>query len=626
MCGIFGAMGTLPDDRIALVSESLRHRGPDAEGRFSDGDITLLHRRLKIIDLTEAAAQPMRNEDGSIVVIFNGEIYNHHVLRSQLERHRHRFQSRSDTESIVHGYEQWGDGVVERLDGMFALAVWDRNKRRLLLARDRTGKKPLFYSETGGTFRFGSSVASIHASGLPRAVAIDSLPMYLSYGFVPPPHTLHAGVQQVPPASRLVLERGQSPRIDTYWQPAFGVEPVSDSFEVASQRVAALVRAAVERRLESDVPLGAFLSGGIDSTIVVGVMAQSTRSRIKTFSIGFTGDARYDETHYARLAARAFNTEHVEFTIDPSSFSIIDTLVRHHDGPFGDSSAIPTSIVAQLTRRHVTVALTGDGGDELFCGYVRFLAAEWAERVPALARRLGAALSSRLPKPASERSRLARIQRFLRAGALPVADRIARWNSFFEPRSILRSDVVQSLGDAVDAPIRWQREVFALGRGDELLSRILEHNFRTYLPWDLLVKADRTSMAHSLETRSPFLDTELIEYAARLPASYVRRGRETKRILKHAFRNLLPREIAVRGKMGFGVPLGTWFRTGLQPYLRDHLERDAAIFDYIDRGAVATLLADHFAGRSDNGQRLWALLTLELWLRSMARQGLACAA
>jgi asparagine synthase (glutamine-hydrolysing) len=238
-----------------------------------------------------------------------------------------------------------------------------------------------------------------------------------------------------------------------------------------------------------------------------------------------------------------------------------------------------------------------------------------------------AARSTRLlPTNASERSLASRARRLFEASALPLADRIARWNSFFEPRSILRSDVVRSLGDAVDAPIRWQREVFALARGEELLSRILEHNFRTYLPWDLLVKADRTSMAHSLETRSPFLDTELIEYAARLPASYLRRGRETKRILKHAFRRLLPKEIAVRGKMGFGVPLGAWFRTDLQSYLRDHLEGDAAIFDYLDRGAVATLLSDHFAVRSDNGQRLWALLTLELWLRSMTRQDLACAA
>lgn len=626
MCGIFGAVGHLPDDVLARIDEVLHHRGPDGRGQFVDSDVVLLHRRLKIIDLSEAAAQPMSNEDGSVQVVFNGEIYNHRTLRAELERYGHRFRSRSDTEAIVHGYEQWGDDVVKKLDGMFAFGIWDRHRRRLLLARDRAGKKPLFYGSSGGIFRFGSTVASLHASGLEQRVAPDALPMYLAYGFVPPPRTLHAGVMQLPAASRLCLEAGRPARIDTYWQPRFGAEVTRENFLDASEHVRELVRAAVERRLESDVPLGAFLSGGIDSTIVVGLMTQITGSRVKTFSIGFSGDARYDETHYARIAARAFNTEHVEFTLDPSSFELVESLIRHHDGPFGDSSAIPTSVVAKLTRQRVTVALTGDGGDELFCGYHRFLAAEWAERVPRPVRLLAARSALLLPTAADQRSLASRARRLLLAGGLPLADRSARWVTFFDPRAILREDVAVELGHAVDAPLAWQREMFALGQGRSILSRVLEHNFRTYLPWDLLVKADRTSMAHSLETRSPFLDTALIEYAANLPPQFLRRGRETKRILKHAFRNLLPPEIRGRGKMGFSIPLDTWFRGNLRSYLRDHLLSSAALYSYLDRRYIENLLRDHLDGRCDHGQRLWLLLTLEIWLRSLAGRDFACAA
>jgi asparagine synthase (glutamine-hydrolysing) len=616
MCGIFAALGALPDGALDGVSRALAHRGPDAEGRSGDGDCTLLHRRLKIIDLSELAAQPMASDDGAVTVCFNGEIYNHRALRAELERGGARFCSRSDTEAIVRGYEAWGDGVVERLDGMFAFALWDRRRRRLLVARDRAGKKPLFYTRHGGGFACASTVAALHAAGLPRGLDTASLPMYLAYGFVPAPATLHAEVGQLAPATRMIVEPGRAPRIETYWRPDFGVTTTGDSFAAASARVRELVTAAVERRLESDVPLGAFLSGGIDSTIVVGVMARAL-GRVRTFSIGFAGDPRYDETHYARVAARAFGTEHTEFTLQPSSFELVETLVRHHDGPFGDSSAIPTYVVSQLTRQHVTVALTGDGGDELFCGYVRFLAAEAAERIPAPLRALASTLATRLPSSPSERSLVARARRFLAAAALPAPDRIAAWNTFFQPRTVLRSDVAASLDAAVDAPLAWQRAMWREARGRHVLSRVLDHNFRTYLPYDLMVKADRCSMAHALEARSPFLDTALVEYAATLPAAYVRRGRDTKRILKHAFADVLPAEIRTRGKMGFGVPLGTWFRGELRDYLRDHLVGEARIMQWLDRSAVAALVDEHGRGVRDHGQRLWLLLTLEIWLRSL---------
>jgi asparagine synthase (glutamine-hydrolysing) len=623
MCGLFGAIGALPADALEAVSRALEHRGPDLEGRFVDGEVALLHRRLKIIDLSPAASQPMTNEDGAVQVVFNGEIYNHHALRAELERAGHTFRSRSDTEAIVHGYEQWGDGVVERLDGMFAFAVWDRAQRRLLVARDRAGKKPLFYAERDGRFLFGSTVGSLRAAGLPTSLAVENLPFYLAYGYVPPPETLHAGISQLPPATLLVREHGRT-TTRRYWRPRFGVAPTRHTFAEASAEVRRLVTAAVERRLESDVPLGAFLSGGIDSTIVVGLMARAA-GRVRTFSIGMAGDPRYDESEYARLAARTFGTEHTEFRLEPSSFELVETLVRLHDGPFGDSSAIPTYVVSRLTRQHVTVALTGDGGDELFCGYLRFLAAEAAERIPQRVRQIAAGTAGLLPAAASERSLVGRARRFLGAAALPLGDRLARWISlFFDPRAILRADLAATLD--CDAPLRWHRALVDEAGGESTLSRVLEHNFLSYLPYDLLVKADRTSMAHGLETRSPFLDTALVEYASSLPTAYLRRGRETKRVLKQAFADLLPDAIRTRGKMGFGIPLGTWFRGSLRNYLYDHLGPGARVDAYLDRGALSRLIGEHANGAADHGHRLWTLLTLEIWLRAVAAEGAACAA
>jgi asparagine synthase (glutamine-hydrolysing) len=429
-------------------------------------------------------------------------------------------------------------------------------------------------------------------------------------------------VQQLGPGMRLVWQAGKH-HAEHYWEPRFGASAPVDEYGRAQQRVRELVTAAVSRRLESDVPLGAFLSGGIDSTIVVGLMARLLGKGVRTFSIGFSGDARYDETGYARLASGAFNTDHTEFTLQPSSFDLVETLVRHHDGPFGDSSAIPTYVVSQLTRQHVTVALTGDGGDELFCGYVRFLAAEGAEKLPLTLRRAAASVAQKLPSAAIERTLLGRARRFLVASALPLDDRMASWNAyFFDPSQVMRRD----LGVDCEAPLGWQRSIFAEGHGATTLARVLEHNFRTYLPYDLLVKADRTSMANALELRSPFLDTALVEYAGSLPPHYLRRGLQTKRILKDAFRDLLPEAILKRGKMGFGVPLGTWFRGSLRDYLHDHLGPGARVDDYLSREVVSRLLDEHARGAADHGHRLWALLTLEVWLRSLASQQLARAA
>ncbi len=630
MCGIFGQVGgSLDTDGLDRVGQSLRHRGPDAEGRYIDeaARVFFLHRRLRIIDLSERGAQPMTNQDGSVEVIFNGEIYNHHALRAELEALGHVFRSRSDTEVLVHGWVAWGPSLVARLDGMFAFAIWDRRTSTLCLARDRIGKKPLYLSDHAGVLRFGSNIASMHAAGLPEEVDLTGLPFYLAYGWIPPPHTFHAHVMQLAPGQMLVRRSDGSGAVvgsvlTTYFEPHFGdTDGRPDSWPEATRRVRQLVTDAVERRLESDVPLGAFLSGGIDSTIIVGVMSRLMTSKVRTFSIGFSQDPRFDETDYARLAAKSFGCEHTEFTLEPSSFDLVETLIRHHDGPFGDSSAIPTFVVSALTRQQVTVALTGDGGDELFCGYERFLAAEAAERIPLWMRTTLATASAALPASSSDRSLLGKARRFLGASELPIADRMARWNSFFpRPRQLLRGDVAVALGDAVDQPLAWQRAMFAHGHGHTALSRILEHNFRTYLPNDLLVKADRTSMAHGLELRAPFLDSTLLAYVSQLPPAYLRRGTTTKWILKRAFADLLPTKIRTRGKMGFGVPLAVWFRTNLRGYLQDVLGPTARLYQYLDRTRVRAIIDEHMSERADHGQRLWALLTLELWLRGRSSQ------
>jgi asparagine synthase (glutamine-hydrolysing) len=626
MCGIFGAV-FLADGEVAHVEPALAalfHRGPDGDGVFRDSGVVLGFRRLAILDLTAAGGQPMVSADGSVAVVFNGEIYNHHGLRDELAALGHRFRSRSDTEVIVEGYRAWGEGVIERLDGMFAIGIWDVRRRRLLLGRDRAGKKPLYYAHganahSGHSIRFASEAKAILASGHDSEIDLAALPYLLSFGYTPPPGTMYRGISQLPPATVMSCEGGQAPRLRRYWRAPFTAAPLQVSVPEATAEIRRLFEAAVRRRLEADVPLGAFLSGGLDSTIVVGTMARLLGPGVRTFSIGFAGDPRYDETAFARIAARAFATEHVELTLEPSSFSLAERLVALHDGPFGDSSAIPSMVISMLAREHVTVALTGDGGDELFSGYLRFLAADAAEKVPRWLLRAGELLVERLPYANGERSAVARVRRFLAAARMPLADRLARWSSLFafELDQLLRPEIRAQA--AADAPLGWMRAIVAESRGATTLARILDHNFSTYLPCDLLVKADRTSMAHGLELRSPFLDTALVEYVSRLPDSFKRRGVTTKWILRRAFRDLLPPLIAGRGKMGFGIPLGTWFRGDLREYLCDHLSATALLYGLVDRPFVERLLDEHLKMRADHGHRLWLLLTLELWLRSLSR-------
>jgi asparagine synthase (glutamine-hydrolysing) len=625
MCGIFGAVGfPVSDEAARNVLLTLRHRGPEAQGVERIGQAVLAHTRLRILDLSPSGAQPMANEDGSVWVTFNGEIYNFASLRQELEAFGHVFRSRSDTEVIVHGYEQWGAEVVTHLDGMFAFGIWDRKAERLLLGRDRAGKKPLFFVEHGGGFLFASEIKALFAAGVPLEIDLDGLTGFLAYGYAPPPGTMYRGIRQLPPAHLLVYTpTATAPlRIDRYWSLDF-TPSRGDPEPEATERVRYLMTEAVRKRMVADVPIGAFLSGGIDSTIVVGIMAQLLGNRVRTFSIGFSGDPRYDETRFARIAAKAFGTEHTEFTVKPSDFEILDQLIWHHDGPFGDSSAIPTYVVSRLTRQQVTVALTGDGGDELFAGYLRFWAAIVAQRIPAGLRAAGKSLARLIPDGLPSRGFAARTRRFLNAADLPLCDRLTQWNSYFAFTldELLHPDVKAVVN--TEAVLDFHRRLFASPRPKATtLSQALNHNFLTYLPQDLLVKMDRTSMAHALETRSPFLDTALMEYVAPLPDNYKLRHRTTKFILRRAFANLIPPEIQSRGKMGFGVPLASWFRGNLRSFVADHITApQARIGAFVQMAQVRKLVDAHTQGIADHEHQIWALLTMEIWLRQLSRLG-----
>ena len=626
MCGICGERRfdrRLPEEAaLVAMRDSLVHRGPDSLGSYlSPAGAALGFRRLRIIDLTPNANQPMANEDGDVRVVFNGEIYNFRELREQLVQRGHRFRSRSDTETIVHLYEEKGADCIADLDGMFAIAIWDDRTARLTLARDRAGKKPLFYYHADDVFALASEVKAFFGHpDLDIEIDPDAVPYYLIHGYVPGPATFYKRVFQVEPGTYMTVDADG--RIDRrrYWRIQFprasDVRPIG--YAAAVKGVRERMTRAVEKRLVSDVPLGAFLSGGIDSTVVVGLMSRLMRDPVKTFSIGFEGDPAYDETAYARIVADRFKTEHTEFRVSPAAVDLVDTLIWHHDGPFGDSSAVPTYIVSKLARAHVTVVLTGDGGDELFAGYRRFQAGLYSERVPRIVGRAAAAVLSRVPPPRHERDRRADLQRFVRAVNAPLDQRMTIWNSVFlaDLPELLRPDFVSSLAP-IDT-LRYIAREQPRMEGLSTLSRQLHANFISYLPDDLLVKVDRCTMANSLEARSPFLDRDLIEYVAALPDRYkLARGR-AKLVLREAFADLLPPAIDRRKKMGFGVPLGAWFRGHLRQFLKDVLlAPDARYRSMLSGPFVARMVERHLAGDANLGPQLWSLVCFERWLQML---------
>lgn len=665
MCGICGLAWNSSNSAVSLpealrMTNVLQHRGPDDAWLFdsrygmvrtfdeaaalnqrpvneSNGPGAFLgHRRLSIIDLS-GGRQPLSNEDGSIWVAFNGEIYNYKELRDQLIAKGHQFTTSSDTEVIVHLYEERGHECVHELRGMFAIAIWDSRRERLFLARDRLGKKPLVYRHDGQRLAFASELKSLlQISGAPREVDPEAVNLYLAYQYVPHPHSILKGYAKLPPAHWAIYENGNL-RVERYWHPPYepgssaellsSPEDESTSEFAGSERWSAqqwqrklreTLTEAVRLRMRSDVPLGAFLSGGIDSTIISGLMQEQSTTPVHTFSIGFPVK-RFDEREYARAASQHLGTQHHEMVVEPAALSILPKLIWHYDEPFSDSSAIPTMYLSELTRREVTVSLSGDGGDELFCGYERYKAVKLAtmfDRLPWPIRKLMTSpLWQKLPARADRPSLRRKAKRFAAAYGQPPERRYMRWVCIFDDKlrnELLHPDFAAQLGQ--HDPTSFLEECYRECPSRDFITRTTCTDVLSYLPCDIMNKVDIASMAYALECRCPFLDQRVVELAARMPIELKLHGQQGKQILIDTFRDLLPESIQHRGKMGFGVPLDHWFRNELKPLLADVLLDPRSL----QRGwfrpeAVQQLCNDHFSGKLDQSYRLWNLLVFELW-------------
>jgi asparagine synthase (glutamine-hydrolysing) len=601
-------------DRMCRV---ITHRGPDDQGMFAEGLAALGMRRLSIIDLA-GGHQPMSGCNERVKIVFNGEIYNYQDLQRELEGRGHRFKTHSDTETILHAYEEYGANCVDYLRGMFAFAIWDERTRELFIARDRAGKKPLYYTVSPrGTLIFGSELKSLREHAEFRGeISAEALDAYLTFGYVPDPLTIFRDVHKLPPGHHLTFARGRV-RISQYWDFPYPETQAqtAQSEEDYLEELRALIDEAVRLRLVADVPLGAFLSGGVDSSAVVGMMSRATSQPVKTFSIGFHEDS-YNELKYARLAAKHFGTDHHELIVTPDVCHIVDELTWHFDEPFSDESAIPTYLVSKLAREHVKVVLSGDGGDEVFAGYTRYATDQRRSgfaHVPRILRRgVMQPLSRRLPHGAWGRN-------YLHYIANDPLDRYIEDISIFtklNKPSLYTADFQRQLGKS-EASMIFQ-EYASRSRSTDPLDVLLYLDSKTYLPGDILTKVDRMSMAVSLEARVPLLDHKLIEFVAgRIPSSMKMKGLETKHIFKRAMEGMVPSEILHRPKQGFGVPIAEWINNQLRERIRDTLtDSRTRNRGFIEPRYVDLLLGEHERGRRDHGRALWSLLMLELWQRT----------
>ena len=620
MCGIAGFADRLPeqagrkDADFALVHrmcEVIRHRGPDDEGIHVESGVGLGMRRLSIIDLS-TGHQPIHNEDESVWLVFNGEIYNYRDLRRDLEQHGHRFYTSSDTETIVHAYEQWGEDCFARLRGMFGIAIWDRKTQTLLIGRDRSGIKPLHYAEHGGRLFFGSELKSLIAAGaVDGAIDVASLDHYLSFLYTPRDRSIFKGVHKLPPGHLLRWHRGKT-EVRSYWE-IDTRETFQGTADDAARELKQVLADAVKSHMMSDVPLGAFLSGGVDSSAVVGLMAEASDRPVKTFSIGFD-DPQFDELEHARTVAEHFGTDHHEFVVRPDALGILDDLIGHFDEPFADSSAIPTWYVSEIARKHVTVVLSGDGGDELFGGYDRYLPhprVEQFDRLPIPGRRmLASAVWPLLPHGVQGKN-------FLRHVARDDDGRFLDSVAFFreDEKAALYTPEFRASLNGANAEATLGRH-FSRFQALPTHSRMMRFDFETYLPEDVLTKVDRMSMAHSIESRVPLLDNNVIDFAATLPAHYKIHNGRRKHVLKEAVKGLLPDGILNRKKQGFGIPLGVWFRGGLTDVFADVLgSARTRQRGYFRPAFIERIVQEHLSGRRDHTLRLWQLLVFELWHR-----------
>lgn len=636
VCGIAGAAWWKPEKKISQavlqrMTDSIRHRGPDAEGHLiidQSGDhrpgVALGHRRLSIIDVA-GSVQPLGNEDGSVQIVFNGEIYNYRELREQLLAAGHQFRTNGDTEVIVHLYEEHGPDCVDYLRGMFAFAIWDSRKQQLVVARDRLGQKPFYYRMEEGRFAFASELkALLQIPGIPRVVDNASVLRYMMLQYVPAPHSILQGFNRLPPATVGILKEEQfSTR--RFWFPPFD-QPDYSRTSIADWKdeLRQEMTEAVRLRLRSDVPLGAFLSGGIDSTVITGLMQEQLEQPVQTFSIGFSVKA-FDERHYARQASEMLGTDHHEAVVEPDALSILPQLIWHYDEPFSDSSAIPTMYLSQMTRENVTVALTGDAGDELFCGYDRYRAVRMANRmdvIPGWARKMAAAAAAYLPGSVRQKSLLRRAKRLLETLGQNSEERYLNWISIYN-RHRLRQVIGERLAGPLQNtdPAECIFDAYKMFSQRDLVTRTTAVDIETYLPGDLLTKVDIASMHVGLECRSPMLDHKVVELAARMPLAVKQNYRHGKLVLTETFRDLIPADIQTRKKMGFGVPIDHWFRNELKPMLHDVLLSEKCLSrGLLNPTAVRTLVEEHTSAKFDHAYRLWNLLCLELWHRRFIDQ------
>jgi asparagine synthase (glutamine-hydrolysing) len=612
ICGLYSPSGAPPPAVVDGMRARIRHRGPDQGSTDAFGPCVLGHQRLQVLD-PELGYQPVANERGDVVAVFNGELYNFPELRRELAARGHEVRGRGDTPVIPHLYEEYGPAFVERLEGMFAIALWDATEQRLLLARDRLGKKPLAWTRLDdGTLAFASELKALLAvPGLRREADVAALDAYLALQYVPGERTGFRGIHRLAPASLLIADAAGE-RVERYWEPSPHVEQLSD--DAWLERVRDEVTAAVRARLASDVPLGALLSGGIDSAVVVALMAEASPDPVRTFTVGFA-DTRYDERAYARAVAQRYATRHEEIVLEPDAATTLPRLAEAFDEPLGDEAALPLFLICEAARREVTVGLVGDGGDESFAGYERYAAAALAEHVPRPVASAGASVLRRLPAGRRERrSPVFRAARFFEAAAVPRAERYGRLMQVFtlQERADLWSDAAKAeIGALTSAGFLLGPPPTEGTTGLQLL------DLETYLPGDLLPKSDIASMAHSLELRSPLLDRRVVELGLSLPDTLKQEGRQGKIALRRAFAAELPPEVAARGKSGFGLPLAEWFRGELKPLAHELLlDERARGRGWFRPEAIERLLSEHAAGRADNGHRLWTLTMLELWQRT----------
>ncbi|MFL5951780.1 MAG: asparagine synthase (glutamine-hydrolyzing) [Gaiellaceae bacterium] len=601
ICGVVSASGSVDPERVARMSSTLVHRGPDSAGEFCDGTAALAARRLSIIDL-ETGDQPIANEDGTLHVVQNGEIYNYRELRRELERAGHTFRTHGDTEVLLHLYEEYGDGFAERLRGMFAIAIWDAPRRRLVVARDRFGIKPLYYRDLDGELAFASELRA-----LPRGeIDLDALEAFLAFNSIPAPLTIFREVRKLPAGHLLLWDNGAA-RVERFARPAPLPERDDEQAELVEE-LRSRLRDSVRAHLVSDVPVGVLLSGGVDSALLAALAAEESTEPLRTFSIGFE-ERSFDELADARLVAERYGTQHRELVLRPDAALLLPALADAFDEPFADSSALPTYLVSELAASDVKVALSGEGGDELFGGYYTYAADLLAARTGGLAR-LARPLVERLPSSSAKASFDYRAKRFVRSAHLPPLERHHGWKEIFSPD--LRAELTgrRSAFDPVDL----LRTRYAETNGAEELARLQDVDLGVYLVDDLLVKTDRASMAHSLEARVPYLDTVVTNLALALPTRHKVRGLGKKVLLRKAAAPLLPREIVQGKKRGFSIPAAAWLRGELEPFARETLAAETLCRQgFFEPRVVERLLEDHVAGREDLSRQLWGLLAFTLW-------------